>query len=81
MLHGYFGIDSADDGRKRREKVIGKLLALDQSLEDALPYLFALLGIQEGEDPLGAGGRADPAAAHAGSASNGSCCARASTSR
>jgi class 3 adenylate cyclase/tetratricopeptide (TPR) repeat protein len=52
MLHGYFGIDSADDGRKRREKVIGKLLALDQSLEDALPYLFTLLGIQEGADPL-----------------------------
>jgi len=52
MLHGYFGIDSSDDGRKRREKVIGKLLALDQSLEDALPYLFVLLGIQEGEDPL-----------------------------
>jgi predicted ATPase/class 3 adenylate cyclase len=52
MLHGYFGIDSADDGRKRREKVIGKLLALDQSLEDALPYLFVLLGIQESENPL-----------------------------
>ena len=52
MLHGYFGIDSADDGRKRREKVIGKLLALDQSLEDTLPYLFGLLGIQEGDDPL-----------------------------
>jgi class 3 adenylate cyclase/predicted ATPase len=52
MLYGYFGIDSSDDGRKRREKVIGKLLALDQSLEDALPYLFVLLGIQEGEDPL-----------------------------
>ena len=57
MLHGYFGIDSADDGRKRREKVIGKLLALDQGLEDALPYLFVLLGIQEGEDPLA---RIDP---------------------
>jgi class 3 adenylate cyclase len=52
MLHGYFEIDLSDDGRKRRERVIGKLLALDQSLEDALPYLFALLGIQEGEDSL-----------------------------
>ena len=52
MLHGYFGIDSADDGRKRREKVIGKLLALDQSLQDTLPYLFVLLGIHEGEDPF-----------------------------
>ncbi len=52
MLHGYCGIELADDGRKRREKVIGKLLALDPGLEDALPYLFALLGIQQGEDPL-----------------------------
>jgi class 3 adenylate cyclase/tetratricopeptide (TPR) repeat protein len=52
MLHGYCGIALADDGRKRREKVIGKLLALDPGLEDALPYLFALLGIQQGEDPL-----------------------------
>jgi len=50
MFHGYFGIDSADDGRKRREKVIGKLLALDQSLEEALPDLFVLLGIQEGRE-------------------------------
>jgi len=47
MLHGYFGIESADDGRKRRERVIGKLLALDRGLEDALPYLYVLLGIQE----------------------------------
>ena len=52
MLHGYFGVDSADDGRKRREKVIGKLIALDPSLEDTLPYLFVLLGILEGENPF-----------------------------
>jgi class 3 adenylate cyclase/tetratricopeptide (TPR) repeat protein len=52
MLHGYFGIDSADDSRKRREKVIGKLLALDQGLQETLPYLFVLLAIQESEDPF-----------------------------
>ena len=28
------------------------MLALDRSLEDALPYLFSLLGIVEGDDPL-----------------------------
>ena len=28
------------------------MLALDRTLEDALPYLFALLGIVEGDDPL-----------------------------
>jgi class 3 adenylate cyclase/tetratricopeptide (TPR) repeat protein len=52
LLHGYFRIVSEDDGRTRREKVTGRLLALDRSLENALPYLFALLGIVEGEDPL-----------------------------
>jgi hypothetical protein len=28
------------------------VIALDRSLEDTLPYLFALLGIVEGDDPL-----------------------------
>jgi hypothetical protein len=32
--------------------VTGRLLTLDRTLEDTLPYLFALLGIVEGEDPL-----------------------------
>ena len=41
-----------DDERKRREKVTGRVVALDRSLEDALPYLFSLLGIVEGVDPL-----------------------------
>ena len=38
--------------RTRREKVTGSVLALDRALEDTLPYLFSLLGIVEGEDPL-----------------------------
>jgi class 3 adenylate cyclase len=50
LLHGYFGIDAGDDGRKRREKVTGRVIALDRSLEDALPYLFALLGLAEGDE-------------------------------
>ncbi|MGB9380897.1 adenylate/guanylate cyclase domain-containing protein [Candidatus Binatus sp.] len=52
LLHGYFRITSDDDVRTRREKVNGKVLTLDRSLEDTLPYLFALLGIIEGDDPL-----------------------------
>ena len=46
------------DYRRRRrahrvaQKVIGAVLALDRALEDTLPYLFALLGIVEGDDPL-----------------------------
>jgi len=52
LLHGYFDIRPKDDTRKRREKVIGKVLGLDRSLEDTLPYLFAVLGLVEREDPL-----------------------------
>jgi class 3 adenylate cyclase/tetratricopeptide (TPR) repeat protein len=52
LLHGYFEIAAEDDARRRRQKLLGKLLDLDRSLEDAVPYLFALLGIIEGEDPL-----------------------------
>jgi class 3 adenylate cyclase/tetratricopeptide (TPR) repeat protein len=52
LLHGYFRIAPEDDARTRREKVGGKVLMLDRSLEDTLPYLFALLGLVEGDDPL-----------------------------
>jgi len=52
LLHGYFGIETGDDGRKRREKITGRVVALDRALEDTLPYLFALLGLVEGEDSL-----------------------------
>jgi class 3 adenylate cyclase/tetratricopeptide (TPR) repeat protein len=47
LLKGYFEIALEDDGRKRREKVMGKVLALDRSLEDTLPYLLALLSIED----------------------------------
>src|SRR5216683_2948739 len=52
LLRNYFDITVADDERKRREKVTGRVVALDRSLEDTLPYLFSLLGIVEGDDPL-----------------------------
>jgi class 3 adenylate cyclase len=38
--------------RRARQKVTSKVLALDRRLEDTLPYLFALLGIQDSSDPL-----------------------------
>jgi predicted ATPase len=47
LLKSYFEISVEDEERKRREKIMGKVLALDRSLEDTLPYLFALLGIEE----------------------------------
>src|SRR5713226_8612205 len=52
LLHGYFGIEASDDGRKRREKVNGRIVTLDPALEDTRPYLFALLGLVEDQDPL-----------------------------
>jgi class 3 adenylate cyclase/ribosomal protein L40E len=52
LLHNYFKIIGDDDERSRRAKVIGAVLALDRALEDTLPYMFALLGIIEGDDPL-----------------------------
>jgi hypothetical protein len=52
LLKSYFDIQAPDDERKRREKVGGKVLMLDRSLEDTLPYLFALLGIEEQPSPL-----------------------------
>src|SRR5262249_36020338 len=47
LLKSYFHIHPQDDDRQRQEKITGKVLTLDRSLEDALPYLFALLVIEE----------------------------------
>src|SRR5712692_1631520 len=52
LLHSYFEITAEDDGRRRRQKILGKLLELDRALEDTVPYLYALLGIVEGDDPI-----------------------------
>jgi class 3 adenylate cyclase/tetratricopeptide (TPR) repeat protein len=52
LLRNYFKIASEHDERARREKVTGRVVALDRSLEDTLPYLFSLFGIAEGADPL-----------------------------
>jgi class 3 adenylate cyclase/predicted ATPase len=52
LLRDYLRISADDDPRTRREKATGRVLALDRALEDTLPYLFALLGLTEGDDPL-----------------------------
>jgi hypothetical protein len=41
LLKGYFKIQEGDDLREIREKVTGKLLALDRTLEPMLPALLA----------------------------------------
>ena len=43
LLRGYFSIEDRDDVRKIREKVTGKLLTLDKSLEPTLPAFLTLL--------------------------------------
>src|SRR5215472_3878606 len=52
LLLGYFKITAEDDPRARREKVAGKITGLDPSPGETVPYLFGLLGIAEGDDPL-----------------------------
>ena len=47
MLKQYFQLTPQDDDRRRREQVTGKVLTLDRSLEDTLPYLSALVGVDE----------------------------------
>jgi predicted ATPase len=51
LLKGYFAIEERDDVRKIREKVTGKLLALDKSLEPTLPAFLTLFDVAA-EDPL-----------------------------
>jgi class 3 adenylate cyclase/predicted ATPase len=52
LLRSYFDIMDTDDAPLRREKIRAALVALDPALDDTLPYLFGLLGIVEGQDPL-----------------------------
>jgi predicted ATPase len=52
LLKSYFQIQPHEEERSRRQKVIGKVLELDRSLEDTLPYVFALLGVEEEPSPL-----------------------------
>lgn len=45
LLKVYFRIEERDDSRRLLEKVTGKLLTLDKSLEPILPALLALLDV------------------------------------
>ena len=51
LLRNYFEIADSDDERIRREKITGRVLALDRSLEDTLPYLSSLMGVEAGALP------------------------------
>jgi class 3 adenylate cyclase/tetratricopeptide (TPR) repeat protein len=45
LIKSYCQIELGDDGRKIREKLTGKLLTLDRTLEPTLPALLALLDV------------------------------------
>jgi predicted ATPase/class 3 adenylate cyclase len=47
LLNTYFQLTPQDDDRRRREQVTGKVLTLDRRLEDTLPYVSALVGVEE----------------------------------
>jgi tetratricopeptide (TPR) repeat protein len=51
LLKAYFRIQDRDDQREIREKVTGKLLTLDKSLEPTLPAFLALLDVPV-DDPI-----------------------------
>jgi class 3 adenylate cyclase/tetratricopeptide (TPR) repeat protein len=51
LLKAYFKIQDRDDQREIREKVTGKLLTLDKSLESTLPAFLALLDVAV-DDPM-----------------------------
>ncbi|MBI4607819.1 MAG: AAA family ATPase, partial [Candidatus Rokubacteria bacterium] len=50
LLKAYFQLEARDEQRKIREKVTGKLLALDRVLEPTLPAVLSLLDVPV-EDP------------------------------
>ncbi|MEH6579324.1 MAG: adenylate/guanylate cyclase domain-containing protein [Amphritea sp.] len=52
LLKNYFQIIPQDNERRRREKVTGRVLTLDRSLEDSLPYVLYLLGVADSASPL-----------------------------
>jgi class 3 adenylate cyclase/predicted ATPase len=52
LLQKYFDIQHNDDGEKRRHKILSRLTDLDPGLLDTVPYLNALLGVPEADDPI-----------------------------
>src|SRR3954452_8499822 len=45
LLKNYCGIEDRDDARRRREKITGKVLTLDPTLQPLLPPLLTLLDV------------------------------------
>jgi predicted ATPase/class 3 adenylate cyclase len=52
LLNTYFQLTPQDDDRWRREQVTGKMLTLDRRLEDTLPYIATLVGVEQAATAL-----------------------------
>src|SRR5262249_2244382 len=51
LFRGFFGISERDDEQAAREKIAGRMLALEETLRDALPLAFEFLGVADPEHP------------------------------
>jgi adenylate cyclase len=51
LFRAFFGINPRDAERVAREKIAGRLLLLDETLREALPLVFDLLGVSDPERP------------------------------
>jgi len=52
MLRAYFGINEGDVDEDARRKITGTVVRLDAALADALPELFAFLGVPDPAHPV-----------------------------
>jgi class 3 adenylate cyclase/tetratricopeptide (TPR) repeat protein len=52
LLKRYAHVEDTDDARTIRAKVTGQVLMLDETLQDALPALFALLDVLPDDSPF-----------------------------
>jgi class 3 adenylate cyclase/tetratricopeptide (TPR) repeat protein len=52
LLKRYCHLEDGDDTRTRRAKVTGQVLTLDETLQDALPALLALLDVLPADSPF-----------------------------
>ena len=58
LLQRYFQVEAGDGPQRVRERVIGKVLALDEQLREAIPPILSLLGALPEDDPFRALGPA-----------------------
>jgi class 3 adenylate cyclase len=52
LLRSFFLIEERDDERVAREKIAGRILLLDDSLQEDLPIFFDMLGVPDPARPL-----------------------------